>query len=144
MKYINGTKVDERVVKTDFDRGFKSGRQFGRGKQGGQMRDELMQQTDTKSGWGARPETQNPSFNYPTVYDQRSHPVRGHKGRGRRGDDDEDDDGDDGHDGGGSRKRVRREDSDVVARMDDDDDDKERREKMRKAWDHSEDEDGGN
>lgn len=37
MKYINGTKVDERIVRTDIDPGFMAGRQFGRGRSGGQV-----------------------------------------------------------------------------------------------------------
>ena len=37
MRYINGTRMDERVVRTDWDAGFKEGRQFGRGKSGGQV-----------------------------------------------------------------------------------------------------------
>ncbi len=37
QKFINGTKVDERVIRTDFDPGFKTGRQYGRGKTGGQV-----------------------------------------------------------------------------------------------------------
>lgn len=31
MKYIGGTKLDERIVRTDLDPGFKEGRQYGRG-----------------------------------------------------------------------------------------------------------------
>ncbi|KAJ2795224.1 nuclear cap binding complex subunit, partial [Coemansia furcata] len=31
MKYVNGTKLDDRIVRTDLDPGFKEGRQFGRG-----------------------------------------------------------------------------------------------------------------
>lgn len=37
MKFINGTKVDERLIRTDIDPGFVSGRQYGRGKAGGQV-----------------------------------------------------------------------------------------------------------
>jgi nuclear cap-binding protein subunit 2 len=37
MMFINGTKVDERIVRTDIDPGFAVGRQFGRGKSGGQV-----------------------------------------------------------------------------------------------------------
>lgn len=38
MRFINGTKLDERVVRTDLDPGFKEGRQYGRGRSGGQVR----------------------------------------------------------------------------------------------------------
>ena len=37
MRYINGTRLDDRVVRTDWDAGFEEGRQFGRGKTGGQV-----------------------------------------------------------------------------------------------------------
>ena len=38
MWYINGTRLDNRIVRTDWDAGFIEGRQFGRGKSGGQVR----------------------------------------------------------------------------------------------------------
>ena len=37
MRYVNGTRLDDRVVRTDWDVGFKEGRQYGRGKTGGQV-----------------------------------------------------------------------------------------------------------
>ena len=37
-KYINGMSLDERLIRVDFDWGFRDGRQFGRGKSGGQVR----------------------------------------------------------------------------------------------------------
>lgn len=37
QKFVNETKVDERIIRTDIDPGFKAGRQFGRGKAGGQV-----------------------------------------------------------------------------------------------------------
>jgi hypothetical protein len=37
MRFINGTKLDERQVRTDLDPGFKEGRQYGRGRSGGQV-----------------------------------------------------------------------------------------------------------
>jgi nuclear cap-binding protein subunit 2 len=36
--YISGTKLDNRYVRADLDWGFQEGRQFGRGKSGGQVR----------------------------------------------------------------------------------------------------------
>ena len=36
VKYISGTIMDDRPVRVDFDWGFKEGRQFGRGRSGGQ------------------------------------------------------------------------------------------------------------
>ena len=37
MRYISGTKLDERIIRTDWDPGFVEGRQYGRGKSGGQV-----------------------------------------------------------------------------------------------------------
>jgi nuclear cap-binding protein subunit 2 len=37
MKYIGGTKLDERVIRTDLDEGFAEGRQYGRGKSSGRV-----------------------------------------------------------------------------------------------------------
>ena len=37
-RYINGAKLDERLLRTDLDRGFEEGRQYGRGKSGGQVK----------------------------------------------------------------------------------------------------------
>uniref|UniRef100_L7M335 Nuclear cap-binding protein subunit 2 n=1 Tax=Rhipicephalus pulchellus TaxID=72859 RepID=L7M335_RHIPC len=50
MRYVNGTKLDDRIIRTDWDAGFIEGRQFGRGKSGGQVRDEYR--TDYDSGRG--------------------------------------------------------------------------------------------
>ncbi|XP_074657629.1 nuclear cap-binding protein subunit 2-like [Tubulanus polymorphus] len=50
MRYINGTRLDDRIIRTDWDAGFKEGRQYGRGKTGGQVRDEYR--TDFDSGRG--------------------------------------------------------------------------------------------
>jgi hypothetical protein len=38
MRYISGSKLDERVIRCDLDPGYREGRQFGRGKNGGQVR----------------------------------------------------------------------------------------------------------
>lgn len=37
MRYVSGTKLDERIIRCDLDLGYKEGRQFGRGKSGGQV-----------------------------------------------------------------------------------------------------------
>ncbi|KAI9861710.1 MAG: nuclear cap binding complex subunit [Vezdaea acicularis] len=53
MKYIGGTKLDERIIRTDLDPGFKEGRQYGRGKSGGQVRDEYRDEYDPgRGGYG--------------------------------------------------------------------------------------------
>ncbi|KHO00681.1 nuclear cap binding protein subunit 2 [Metarhizium album ARSEF 1941] len=50
MKYIGGTKLDERIIRTDLDSGFEEGRQYGRGKSGGQVRDEYREDFDEGRG----------------------------------------------------------------------------------------------
>lgn len=53
MKYIGGTKLDERIIRTDLDPGFQEGRQYGRGKSGGQVRDEYRDEYDPgRGGYG--------------------------------------------------------------------------------------------
>ncbi|KAG5437852.1 hypothetical protein PCANB_000567 [Pneumocystis canis] len=55
MKFINGTKLDDRIIRTDIDFGFIEGRQYGRGKNGGQVRDEYRTEYDPgRGGWGHR------------------------------------------------------------------------------------------
>jgi len=53
VKYINGTRLDDRIIRTDWDVGFKDGRQYGRGKTGGQVRDEYRMDYDPgRGGYG--------------------------------------------------------------------------------------------
>jgi len=53
MRYINGTRLDDRIIRTDWDAGFKEGRQYGRGKSGGQVRDEYRTDYDMgRGGYG--------------------------------------------------------------------------------------------
>ncbi|KAF1561854.1 UNVERIFIED_CONTAM: Nuclear cap-binding protein subunit 2, partial [Eudyptes robustus] len=52
IRYINGTRLDDRVIRTDWDAGFIEGRQYGRGKHGGQVRDEFRKDYDAgRGGW---------------------------------------------------------------------------------------------
>ncbi len=55
LRYISGTKLDERVIRCDVDPGYKEGRQFGRGKSGGQVRDEFRQEYDSGRGERRKP-----------------------------------------------------------------------------------------
>ena len=50
LKYVGGTKLDERVIRADLDPGFEEGRQYGRGKSGGQVRDEYRDDYDEGRG----------------------------------------------------------------------------------------------
>lgn len=53
VKYISGTILDERPIRVDFDWGFQEGRQWGRGKSGGQVRDEYRTDYDPgRGGYG--------------------------------------------------------------------------------------------
>ncbi|ODN05853.1 Nuclear cap-binding protein subunit 2 [Orchesella cincta] len=53
MRFVNGTRLDDRVVRTDWDAGFEEGRQYGRGKTGGQVRDEFRKDYDAgRGGYG--------------------------------------------------------------------------------------------
>ncbi|GAM22197.1 hypothetical protein SAMD00019534_053720 [Acytostelium subglobosum LB1] len=53
IKYINGTKLDDRLIRCDWDYGFKEGRQYGRGVSGGQVRDEYRTDYDPgRGGYG--------------------------------------------------------------------------------------------
>ena len=57
MKFLNGTKCDERIIRTDIDPGFKPDRQYGRGRSGGQVRDEYREDYDQgRGGWGLKTE----------------------------------------------------------------------------------------
>ena len=38
VRFLNGAKLDDRQIRTDWDWGFDDGRQYGRGKSGGQVR----------------------------------------------------------------------------------------------------------
>lgn len=50
VKYLNGTSLDERPIRVDVDYGFEEGRQFGRGRSGGQVRDEFRTDYDSARG----------------------------------------------------------------------------------------------
>ncbi|XP_032958913.1 nuclear cap-binding protein subunit 2-like [Rhinolophus ferrumequinum] len=59
MRYINGTRLDDRIIRTDWDAGFKEGRQYCRGRSGGQVRDEYRHDYDAGGGamenWPKKP-----------------------------------------------------------------------------------------
>ncbi|KAJ3208922.1 60S ribosomal protein L19 [Dinochytrium kinnereticum] len=53
LKYIDKTKLDDRIIRTDIDPGYEVDRQYGRGKSGGQVRDEHRNEYDAgRGGWG--------------------------------------------------------------------------------------------
>lgn len=54
LRHISSTKLDERLIRCDLDPGYTEGRQYGRGRSGGQVRDEYRQEYDAgRGGWGA-------------------------------------------------------------------------------------------
>ena len=55
LKYVSGTICDDRVIRCDADGGFKPGRQFGRGRSGGQIRDERRDNIDPSRGGVVQP-----------------------------------------------------------------------------------------
>ena len=53
VRFLNGTRLDDRIIRTDWDAGFIEGRQYGRGKTGGQVRDEYRRDFDLgRGGYG--------------------------------------------------------------------------------------------
>ncbi|XP_077212470.1 nuclear cap-binding protein subunit 2-like isoform X2 [Tasmannia lanceolata] len=53
VKYVSGTILDDRPIRVDFDWGFQDGRQWGRGRSGGQVRDEYRTDYDPgRGGYG--------------------------------------------------------------------------------------------
>ena len=50
---LNNAKFDERIIKVEMDPGYKDGRQWGRGKTGGQASDDHRTKFDSgRGGWG--------------------------------------------------------------------------------------------
>ncbi|CCF55871.1 hypothetical protein KAFR_0A04360 [Kazachstania africana CBS 2517] len=50
VKYLSNTKLDDKKITIDLDPGFEDGRQFGRGRSGGQVSDELKFEFDASRG----------------------------------------------------------------------------------------------
>lgn len=61
---ISGTKLEERVIRVDWDIGFKEGRQFGRGKGGGQKRDSMRTDFDKERGGYGHDESKDEDEEY--------------------------------------------------------------------------------
>lgn len=65
-RHLDGVRLDDRYIRVDIDPGFREGRQFGRGRSGGQVRDEFREDYDpARGGWGSgraekRPREENP------------------------------------------------------------------------------------
>lgn len=50
LQNVSNTRLDDRVIRADWDAGFVEGRQYGRGKHGGQVRDEYRKDYDPERG----------------------------------------------------------------------------------------------
>jgi RNA recognition motif-containing protein len=79
---LNGKTLENRVVKFELDPGFKEGRQFGRGRGGGQVRDDFREEDDPERGGlgslaqvGLLPSQQGNSSNIASVREQE--PIHG-------------------------------------------------------------------
>ena len=60
-RLTNGLKLDDRFIRVDWDYGFCEGRQYGRGKSGGQVRDEYRAYFDAGRG-GSGKGLEEPDF----------------------------------------------------------------------------------
>ena len=76
LKYLSGTKLDEKVITIDMDPGFEDGRQFGRGKSGGQVSDEMRFEFDASRGGFGIPLEERISWGQHSQ--QRFHLQKGH------------------------------------------------------------------
>ena len=95
VKYLNGTKLDDREVRMDFDWGFQEGRQFGRGKSGGQVRDEYRTTYDEgRGGYGKLLKTELDALQ--NEEEEEGAPGEGYRGERRAAAGDEPKDADDG------------------------------------------------
>ncbi|KAF8309807.1 RNA-binding domain-containing protein [Clavulina sp. PMI_390] len=121
LRYVSGTKLDERIIRCDLDLGYSEGRQFGRGKSGGQVRDEHRQDYDAgRGGWGAQAQKRRELYSDATdgpgavagggEYWQNRQQESPEKGRKRGRDEDEGDD--DEVDELGRSRRPRKEEDD--------------------------------
>lgn len=61
LKYLSDTVCDDRLIRCDADGGFIQGRQYGRGRSGGQIRDEMKDDYDPGRG----------RYVMPGIYDNR-------------------------------------------------------------------------
>jgi len=79
MKWINGTRLDDRYIRTDWDAGFTESRQYGRGQSGGQVRDEFRDDYDPgRGGYGKQVQTPpEAKRDVPTHYVHASGPIQG-------------------------------------------------------------------
>lgn len=89
VNFLSGSKLDNRVIRVDYDTGFEQGRQFGRGRSGGQVRDEYRTEYDPgRGGFGKQTGDGNMTGmqlwgGLDSGMNMRRGPRRGRGGRGR-------------------------------------------------------------
>jgi nuclear cap-binding protein subunit 2 len=87
LKYISGTMCDGQIIRCELDGGFKPGRQYGRGKSGGQVRNEKAASFNdrkpsfTPPSTGKRNRSDRDSFDRRPNYDGRDRRDSYDKGR---------------------------------------------------------------
>lgn len=69
IAYLSGTKLDEKVIRVELDSGFKPGRQYGRGKKGGQVRDDRRNNDPKRRSAGSSVSTMSNRWQAPTRSD---------------------------------------------------------------------------
>ena len=83
MRFLGGCKLDDRIVRVDWDGGFVEGRQYGRGRSGGQVREEYRTDFDAqRGGWGRGDDSPLPGLE---PIQQRRRSLDGGKGGGKGG-----------------------------------------------------------
>ena len=89
--WLHGARLDGRVCGVDFDQAFRAGRQWGRGKTGGQIRDDHRSSYDEgRGGWGTRERLKKQQEAMQSSQVSQFKPIRGGvEGEGREGGEEE-------------------------------------------------------
>lgn len=83
-KAINETRLDSRFIRVDMDPGFEEGRQYGRGRAGGQVREDYRDDfDDQRGGWGENAKRQRGRGGVVHRGSYRGRGRGGYRGRGR-------------------------------------------------------------
>nr|CDJ87529.1 unnamed protein product [Haemonchus contortus] len=144
VRFLNRTTLDGRIIRVDFDAGFKEGRQYGRGKHGGQVRDEYRETYDADRGGYGRDKQDRDEYlknldsGYDGLYTARDDDEyresydadRGGYGRDRQGRDESSDNGGTSYGGQYANRMKRSSRRSYDADDDDSEDGKNKREKF--------------
>jgi len=132
---ISGTILDDRQIRVELDFGYKIGRHFGRGKSGGQVRDDRQGAVDPGRVW-AKTSIMEDRLSLPLETARHSVPRTDARSRKRDRDDEEEpeDHADEEREHAKDRQETERRDA-----SEEDDEDEERNAKRRKRHDHEDD-----